>query len=329
MTVFAPGSIALRIYPHEELTAPDMVTEMRAQARLAVEHGFDGVMLAEHHGGFTGYLPNPLQVASWLLDAMPAGWAAPCPMLLPLRPAMLVAEEVAWLAARFPGRVGVGVAAGALADDFEVLDVSRADLTARFAAGLAGLAAALRGGAGGALSRDAAIARCAAEPVPVVSGAMSLTAARRAARLRVGLIFDAITAPARLRQLTDAYRETGGTGPLCFMREVWLGAKPEDLFERQVAVYKTFAATTTVAHWQANQTIAAPDGDEIADRVAAGIRTSGTDSVNLRVHVAGVTPEMAREQIIRLGAEVLPRLRRAIAPGKATPDLPAGHTGTT
>ena len=84
--VFGPGSIAMRIYPHPELSAPDMITEMRTQARLAVEQGFDGVMLAEHHGGFAGYLPNPLQMAGWLLENMPGGWAAPCPMILPLRP---------------------------------------------------------------------------------------------------------------------------------------------------------------------------------------------------------------------------------------------------
>ena len=69
-------------------------------------------MTSEHHGGFAGYSPNPLQVTGWLLEAMRTGWCAPCPMLLPLRPVALVAEEVAWLAARFPGRVAVGRRAG-------------------------------------------------------------------------------------------------------------------------------------------------------------------------------------------------------------------------
>src|SRR6185437_13225429 len=105
----------------------------------------DGVMISEHHGGFAGYLPNPLQVAGWLLDAMTRGWAAACPLLLPLRPPALVAEEVAWLAARYPGRVGVGVAAGALPSDFEAMGSTMDDLTARFAAGLAMLTSMLRG----------------------------------------------------------------------------------------------------------------------------------------------------------------------------------------
>src|SRR5919206_4125123 len=96
---FAPGSVSLRLYPHNELSATAIVDELRAQAAVAEEHGFDGVMTSEHHGGFPRYLPNPLQVAGWLLEGMASGWAAPCPLLLPLRPPAMVAEEIAWLAA--------------------------------------------------------------------------------------------------------------------------------------------------------------------------------------------------------------------------------------
>ena len=111
---FAAGSISLRLYPHNDLPAHGIVTVMREQAALAAKVGFDGVMTSEHHGGFGGYLPNPVQMTGWLLEAMSQGWAAPCPLLLPLRPWALVAEELAWRAARFPGRVGLGVAAGSL-----------------------------------------------------------------------------------------------------------------------------------------------------------------------------------------------------------------------
>ncbi len=121
-----------------------IVDEMIGQAALAAEAGFDGVMTSEHHGGFAGYIPNPLQAAGWLLEAMAAGWAAPCPMLLPLRPPALVAEEVAWLAARHPGRVGLGLAAGSLVDDFEIMGLTKTDLTTRFADGLALLAGGAR-----------------------------------------------------------------------------------------------------------------------------------------------------------------------------------------
>jgi alkanesulfonate monooxygenase SsuD/methylene tetrahydromethanopterin reductase-like flavin-dependent oxidoreductase (luciferase family) len=172
----------MRLYPHSELPAEAVVTELRAQAALASECGFAGVMVSEHHGGFAGYVPNPLQLTGWLLDSMPRGWAAACPLLLLLRPTALVAEEVAWLAARFPDRVGVGFAAGALPGDFEIMNLSMEDLTARFATALAEVTSLLRGGAEGGLARDPAIVRCADHPVPMVSAAASSTAARRAAR---------------------------------------------------------------------------------------------------------------------------------------------------
>ena len=64
MRPFAPGSVSLRLYPHLDLpSAAAIVDEVRAQAALASASGFEGVMTSEHHGGFAGYLPNPLQVA--------------------------------------------------------------------------------------------------------------------------------------------------------------------------------------------------------------------------------------------------------------------------
>ena len=142
---------------------------MRGQAKLAAEVGFDGVMTSEHHGGFGGYLPNPVQMTGWLLEAMPQGWASPCPLLLPLRPWALVAEELAWLAARFPGRVGLGVAAGSLEDDFTIMGTNKDNLVARFAEGLNAVTAALAGRDAGLLAGDIAIKRCAEHPVPVIS----------------------------------------------------------------------------------------------------------------------------------------------------------------
>src|SRR5437660_7155847 len=141
MEPLAEGSLSLRLYPHLDRPATAVVDELRAQAALAAEHGFDGVMTSEHHNGFYGYIPNPLQIAGWLLEAMPSGWAAACPLLLPLRPATIVAEEVAWLNARFPGRVALGVAAGGLPADFELVGVPMDDLGRRFTEGLERVAA--------------------------------------------------------------------------------------------------------------------------------------------------------------------------------------------
>ena len=310
MTPFAPGSISIRLYPHTELPASRIVDELLAQGAVAHDHGFDGVMTSEHHGGLAGYAPNPLQLAGWLLEAMSGGWAAACPLLLTLRPVALVAEEVAWLAARFPERVGVGVAAGALAGDFEIMGVAQEDLAARFTSALDELAGILGGSRPGRLAEDPAVVRCRLHPVPVVSAAIGLTAARRAAGCGVGVVLDSLATTQRCRQVTDAYRQAGGAGPCILIRRAWLGDPPLDDLDRQVDVYRTYASPAARSHWSSDQLVTGSDAGPVADQLADAVRQAGADALNLRVHVPGVAPAAAREQIVRLGEEVLPRLRQ-------------------
>jgi len=141
-------------------------------------------MTSEHHGGFAGYLPNPLQMSSFILEENEAGWVAPCLLLLlllPLRPVAQVAEEVAWLDSRHPGRVGLGVAAGALPLDFEAMGVPFEEAVPLFKTRLSPIVDMLRGRNLGVLEGDQALQRCAESPVSVLSAAASTAAARRAA----------------------------------------------------------------------------------------------------------------------------------------------------
>jgi alkanesulfonate monooxygenase SsuD/methylene tetrahydromethanopterin reductase-like flavin-dependent oxidoreductase (luciferase family) len=294
------------------LPATSIVDELLAQAALAAEHGFNGVMTSEHHGGFRGYLPNPLQVAGWLLDTMRAGWAAPCPLLLPLRPPAMVVEEVAWLAARFPARVGLGVAAGALAGDFEIMGTTTDGLTDRFERALEQVAGALHGRDPGLLSGDPAVRSCATHPVPIVTAAMSHAAARRAARLAVGMLFDSLSAPERCRELVDVYRDAGGTAACIAIKRVWIGAPPRALVDRQVDVYRSYASNAAQQRWERDELVGATDAREAVDRLVDSAARAGTDAVNVRVHVPGVAPEAVREQIEALG-EVVGPLRTALA----------------
>jgi alkanesulfonate monooxygenase SsuD/methylene tetrahydromethanopterin reductase-like flavin-dependent oxidoreductase (luciferase family) len=313
-----PGSVSLRCYPHLDLDAPEIVAEMRTQATLAVEHGFDGVMTSEHHGGFAGYLPNPLQLAGFLLDAMPRGWAAACPVIATLRPAALIAEETAWLAARHPGRVGLGLAAGALAQDFAVMDLDMRDLTARYTRALVRVTELLRGETADALEGDPAIARCVDHPVPIVSAAASATAARRAARVGAGIILDSLSGVARCRELTDAYRAAGGVESVVLVRRVWIGDPPRARFDDQVQVYRGYAATSATTTWGSDELLSGDDGDALAQRVAQTVLDAGADACNVRIHVPGVDPAAARAQIERLGAEVVPQVRDALRDTRAS-----------
>src|SRR4051794_25711789 len=312
-TPFAPGSVSLRLYPHNDLGAPGIVKELRAQSALAVAHGFDGVMTSEHHGGFHGYLPNPLQAAGWCLEAMADGWAAPCPLLLPLRPPALVAEEIAWMAARFPGRVGIGVASGALPDDFEIMHAPMDDLARRFTAAFEELAGMLDGSEPRGLADDPAIRACGEHPVPVLSAAMGFTAARRAARLGAGLLFDSLSTPERCRELIDAYRDAGGSAPCVMIRRAWVGEPPRERVDDQVDVYRSYSSKSAMEHWGSNELVDAATADDVVGGLLDALDRAGADALNLRVHVPGVSPTAAREQIAGLGDSVLPRLRQALA----------------
>jgi alkanesulfonate monooxygenase SsuD/methylene tetrahydromethanopterin reductase-like flavin-dependent oxidoreductase (luciferase family) len=317
---FAPGSVSLRLYPHLELPAVAIIEELRAQAALAVAHGFDGVMTSEHHGGFAGYLPNPLQAAGFALDAMPNGWAAACPLLLLLRPTAIVIEETAWLAARHPGRVGLGVAAGALPADFEIMDTTMDDLTARYAAALSRVGGVLAGGDAGPLAGDPAIAQLRDRPVPVLSAAGSLTAARRAAANGVGLIFDSLTTPMRCREIVDAYHGAGGRAPCVLVRRAWVGEPPSQQTAQQLDTYRGYAPKGAASNWGADEMAAADDAPTVAARLVEVALVAGVDALNLRVHMPGVAPASARAQIQRLGADVTPRVRDALYRGGVTRD---------
>jgi alkanesulfonate monooxygenase SsuD/methylene tetrahydromethanopterin reductase-like flavin-dependent oxidoreductase (luciferase family) len=303
---FAPGSVSIRLYPHTELDPPGVVHELVAQARLACAAGFDGVMVSEHHGGLEGYLPQPLLMTALALEQTPSGWVAAAPLLLPLRPTALVAEEVAWLQARHGGRVGLGVAAGARHVDHAVAGLDADAAVARFKAELPRLVAMLRGEGLGGLGGDPALAACRDHPVPVLSAAMSRAAARRAAESGAGLLFDGMSTPDRLSSLVAAYRAAGGTQPVVLVRRVWIGPARTELVARQRLVYDAMAGATRFGD---DMTVAGADPVEVAECLRATLQAAGADALNLRVHLPGITPAEVRDQIEVMGASVLPHLR--------------------
>jgi alkanesulfonate monooxygenase SsuD/methylene tetrahydromethanopterin reductase-like flavin-dependent oxidoreductase (luciferase family) len=311
---FAPGSISLRLYPHNDLPPAQIIEELCTQGRTALDGGFDGIMTSEHHGGVGGYLPNPLQVAAFILEDAAAGWAAPCPLLLPLRPTALVAEEIAWLDARHPGRVGLGVGSGAMALDFEAMGLDVADAARVFKAELPRIVAMLRGEDLGGLAGDRALQQCAARPIPVLSAAVSLTASRRAARCGAGLLLEGMSGSEKLAELCAAYAEAGGTGPRILIRRVWLGPPQAELVEQQRRFYQGVRADG--AALPSDQTISVADGAEMAARLAALLDATGADALNLRIHLPGMPATAVREQIAGLTRDVLPALRPRVAPNR-------------
>ncbi len=321
-SVFAPGSISLRLYPNAS-SAPEVLRVMCREARIASESGFDGVLVSEGHVVATN-IPNPLQVVGWLLEEMPTGWAAPCPLLLPLRSPLIVAEEAAWLGARYPGRVGIGVGVGGHRDQFEALGVSFDDRVASFETALPMLADALLRGSG-PLARDGAVARCREHAIPVVSAALSAGAVDRAVRAGVGIVGDSLSTPPRTRDLLARYADRGGRGPRILIRRVWIGDRPEGLGAEQLEWYRAAAPASRSQYWgDADQTIVASTGEALADRLMGLLDFVGPVALNLRVHVPGLAPEVVERQIVELGEDVLPRLRAHLATIRAAESSSTG-----
>ena len=138
----------------------------------------------------------------------------------------------------------------------------------------------------------------------MIATALSPGAVRRAAEAGAGVVYDGATPVERLRKLSTAYDQAGGAGPIVLIRRVWLGEPPTEAFDRQAAVYRSYASTSA-DHSFLTSTYA----DQLATALRSALREAGATCLNLRVHVPGVTPAMAREQIERLGTEVLPGIR--------------------
>lgn len=305
----ADGSVSLRLYPHS-LPPAEATAELVAQARLAETVGFDGIMTSEHHAGFPNYLPTPLLAATWALAATERIWAAPAPILLTLKTPAHVIEELAWTAARFPGRIAAGFASGAIQDDFDLSEVTYEDRNRRFRQQLPPTLEALAGRATGLLARDPAIAALADHPIPALVATQGPKTGARAGRLGAGILFDSIVSIERAAEVSGAHRAEGGHRRV-LIRRVWLGAPPTDQVDRQMARYRSVSNAGTIDHW-------APDGGLVADtdptvvaeRLAGQLRNADCGVLNLRVFQAGLSPERCRDQIRAVGEQVLPLLRK-------------------
>lgn len=273
--------------------------------------------MSEHHAGFPSYFPQPLLAVNWVLGATARVWSAPAPLLLGLRNPALVAEEAAWAAARFPGRVGLAIAPGYSEADFDAIGERHVTRLEDFVQKSEQLVRALRGE--GPLAEDAAIRAIAQDQrrLPVVFAANSRVRVRRAAQIGAGVIFPGSEEPARLRELTEVYRDAGGTAATICIRSVWVasaGAGAGGGSHRDGAdeLSRAYLAAAAPGMRQASGFRSGPiegDAGEVVERLLAFVEASGVGAVNLRCNRAGAAPEAVAEQIAVVGEAVLPSLR--------------------
>jgi alkanesulfonate monooxygenase SsuD/methylene tetrahydromethanopterin reductase-like flavin-dependent oxidoreductase (luciferase family) len=311
-TPFAEGSISLGLYL-EDLEPSAALEEMLLQAAIANDSGFDGITLSEHHAAFEGYLPTPILGTSWILEHVDTAWAGPCPLILPIRPLNLMLEEMAWLASRYPGRLGVGLAPGFAVDDFLLANASVETRRADFYRNLGPAVRALRGEAEGPLGDDPAIKRCGLQTVPVVGAVAGPVAAAKAAEAGAGMLIATFKGADRAREFSAIYKAHNGAGPRVLVRRCWVGERPSrgGLHSARSPGGER-SAPRTWANGDRTDMVTATTAEEMAQRLHSRLMESDATALNIRLQLPGSTPVMTREQIQRFGSEVLPRLRRLI-----------------
>jgi alkanesulfonate monooxygenase SsuD/methylene tetrahydromethanopterin reductase-like flavin-dependent oxidoreductase (luciferase family) len=142
--------------------------------------GADAVWFTEHHQFDDGYLPQPLTFAAATAARTTRIGIGTAVLLAALRPAVLVAEEVAVIDQLSAGRLQLGIGAGYSAREYELYDT---DISRRYGLTDAAVREIRR------LLDDGVVTPPAAQrPFPIWLGYQGPQGAGRAGRLGVGLL---------------------------------------------------------------------------------------------------------------------------------------------
>ena len=273
-------------------------------------------MTSEHHGGFAGYMAQPLQMASFILEEHTTGWAAAAPLLLPLRPRRSWPKR--WRGCR--PVTGAASASGwrrapsPWTSTWPASARTRPWTRSRRSCRGSWPCCGERSWANSRVTPPCVACRNA--PVPVLSAAVSVAAVDPGRRLRsrhpdgghVGAGAADPSDPSLRRGRRD--RRQGADPPgMAGPRAVRAGRD-------QRAVYESYASGTrrSAPTKRSRPMIRA----EVADRLAAAVVEVGADALNLRVQLPGMTPEQVREQIEQIGSTV------AAAAEESTPHCDVG-----
>src|ERR1700675_759721 len=92
----------------------------------ADQHGFDSLVLSEHHGVDDGWMPAPLTMAAAVLAPTARARVMVSASILPLHDPIRIAEQIAVIDNAFPGRTWVVFGAGYRVDELEMAGLEHA-----------------------------------------------------------------------------------------------------------------------------------------------------------------------------------------------------------
>jgi alkanesulfonate monooxygenase SsuD/methylene tetrahydromethanopterin reductase-like flavin-dependent oxidoreductase (luciferase family) len=308
------------------------VLRRTVDAAVTAEHaGFDGVWLAEHHFMSYGLCPSATTLAGYILGRTERITVGTAVSVLSTQHPVALAEQAALLDQVSGGRFRLGVGRGGPWVDLEVFGTGIARYESGFAESLDLLLAALTrdrvAGSGTFAFREVPVVPRPLTGPPVVVACTSPDTARLAARRGLPMLLGLHAGDEEKRAMAEHYGAAGGPGAAGHMAAAvayvadtraeaqrvlrsemprWLapglaGYVPVDGRRRRPRDPEEYTRLLCGIH---------PVGtaDDCVATLAATAERTGVEHFILMAEGAG-DPARTRENILRLGAEVLPRLR--------------------
>jgi len=306
----------------------ELYAAAREQFVWADQHGFDLLVLSEHHGIDDGWLPAPLTMAAAVLASTQRARVMISASILPLHDPIRIAEQIAVLDNAFPRRLWIVFGAGYREQEFEMAGLEHAARGRLLEEGVETVLEALRGETFEWRGRDVVVT-----PKPLTDPNRMLfvgggvpAAARRAARLRLSM-FPMNTDQSVRDAYFDEAKKIGFEGGFVFEpvgptfvhvaddpEQAWADIAPFVLYEAQTyASFQTAGQHSTpgvhaetVDDLKASPQYVVGTPDQVFDRLKD---VSPMAAITFQPLAGGMPSALAWASLELFAAKVLPRLR--------------------
>jgi alkanesulfonate monooxygenase SsuD/methylene tetrahydromethanopterin reductase-like flavin-dependent oxidoreductase (luciferase family) len=313
------GLWSMRSTMYEPSSWIRLYAQLRADARLAEELGFDALWLAEHHFWYDGWCPQPLVAAASALGATTSLRVGTAMLLVPQHDVSVVTRDIATILALHGDRLDLGVGLGYRDEEYDGVGELRTQRGQRMGDALKAIMAAH--------------ADTWPSPPPVYVGGLAEAAIRRAGQHGAGLLLPNSLSPAEIalrremarEEAAAAGRTPGRTGMLV---DVWVTSDERDetrerVLDRLVTHYREYAGAwfrlrgepgftrpDLLDKQSARTRSAAVVGSsaQVIDGLLA-LRDAGVDTFVLQVR--SDVPTASYQRVMRaLAEDVVPALRK-------------------